>query len=88
MEVGVFLSRFQVKKKGKKKHTVFLKWNSLKHHLNSGSCKNLKTGFERYFHWDNTVVSCVINSVDDWCCEKEGEKRVYAPIIQQNHVSK
>lgn len=22
-------------------------------------------GFERYFHWDNTVVSCIINSVDD-----------------------
>ena len=93
MEVGVSLFFFfflvSSLKKGKKKTQSFSKMKFLKTPFKLGIVQKFKEqGFERYFHWDNTVVSCIINSVDDWCCEKDGKKRVYAPIIHQNHVSK
>ena len=94
MEVGVSLFFFffflvSSLKKGKKKTQTFSKMKFLKTRFKLGIVQKFKEqGFERYFHWDNTVVSCIINSVDDWCCEKDGKKRVYAPIIHQNHVSK
>lgn len=53
-------------KKGKKKTHSFSKMEFLKTSFKLGIVQKFKEQcFERYFHWDNTVVSCIINSVDD-----------------------
>ena len=59
-----FSYAFKLKKKDRKKTHSFSKMKFLKTSFKLGIVQKFKEhGFERYFHWDNTVVSCILGPV-------------------------
>lgn len=61
-----FSFAFKLKKRKEKNTHSFSKVKFLKTSFKLGIVQKFKEqGFERYFHWDNTVASCIINLVDD-----------------------